>query len=1007
MMPCWLSLKHPTRIDTPAQVSWCKLEVELTTPKSVLMASSDGQPQDVPPLVVAALNLKTRFNAQGNVNEVMAVSVVYIGQVPVDRPCTSWNNSRHLRHFSVLRKMDNQPFPTGFEQAVKDSNQSELGRRNSGSMLSVQASERALLCYLMNRLNSLDPDVLVGHNVSAFDLDILLHRLQHHKVPNWSRVGRLKRSKFPFLGGGGHTFGGGAGAGVMTVLAGRLLCDTYLSARELVKEVDYTLATLSRNLLNQERQDLAAADVPGRYESSDKLMSLVKHAESDAWLALGLCFYLNVLPLTRQLSNLSGSLWSKALQGQRAQRIEMLLLHEFHHQKFMLPDKLSIKERERLAKANRGEDHEGEAPADKPAAGSKKRGAPQFAGGLVLEPKKGLYDKFVLLLDFNSLYPSIIQEYNICFTTVSQPQDGSLPALPTTGGTPADLALLPKVIRQLVQRRRQVKDMMKNERDAVRRQQLDVRQQALKLTANSMYGCLGFVNSRFYAKPLAELVTAQGREILQSTVDMVEQSVGLEVIYGDTDSIMINTNSTAIEEVMKLGAEVKRQVNKRYRMLEIEIDGIFKCMLLLKKKKYAAVKLERTRDGQTAEVQEQKGLDMVRRDWCPLSKDVGNFALREILSAKPKEDVVTAIHDHLNKVQEKMKAGLVPMNKYIITKQLTKRPEDYPDARNQAHVQVALRRRAAGKRDGVMQGETVPYIICVEKDSEGHVSANQKGLAERAHHPEEINAASTLAVDAEYYLTQQVHPVVSRLCAPIEGTDAAHLADCLGLDPAKFRQQVNAAAGNAREEAQLAAASVFDDDDRYKDCQPLWLKAKDGSAFKFVGAAELVKGTVSADSALMPPDAAGSSDLTPLAPAQLANQVQLRAREFVSQYYDGWLKSDDELLPVETRNVSLRTQADGKPGTAPPAANHHGHMSRSYTEADLYTQLAHFERLLDVDRAARQLEREQDKAAALERVAPVRAALAAGLQAIQRLQDANAYRWISLHSLYHVEATAG
>ena len=76
----------------------------------------------------------------------------------------------------------------------------------------------------------------------------------------------------------------------------------------------------------------------------------------------------------------------------------------------------------------------------------------------------------------------------------------------------------------------------------------------------------------------------------------------LQVIYGDTDSIMINTNSTVLEEVMKMGGEVKRQVNKRYRMLEIEIDGIFKCMLLLKKKKYAAVKLERTRDGQTAEV---------------------------------------------------------------------------------------------------------------------------------------------------------------------------------------------------------------------------------------------------------------------------------------------------------------------------------------------------------------------------------------------------------------------
>ena len=61
--------------------------------------------------------------------------------------------------------------------------------------------------------------------------------------------------------------------------------------------------------------------------------------------------------------------------------------------------------------------------------------------------------------------------------------------------------------------------------------------------------------------------------------------------------------------------------------------------------------------------------------------------------------------------------------------------------------------------------------------------------------------------------------MVSRLCAPIEGTDAAHLADCLGLDPTKFRQQANAAsAADAREEAQLAAVSVFDDDDRYKVC---------------------------------------------------------------------------------------------------------------------------------------------------------------------------------------------
>lgn len=174
-----------------------------------------------------------------------------------------------------------------------------------------------------------------------------------------------------------------------------------------------------------------------------------------------------------------------------------------------------------------------------------------------------------------------------------------------------------------------------------------------------------------------------------------------------------------------------------------------------------------------------------------------------------------------------------------------------------------------------------------------------------------------------------------------------------------------------------------------------------------MGAAELVKGTVSVDAAFVPPDAVGSSDIKPLTSAQLANQVQLRARQFVSQYYDGWLKSDDELLPVETRNVSLRTQPEGKPGTAPPMATQQGHMARTYTEADLYTQLAHFARLLDAERAAEQLEKEADRQAALERVAPVRAALAAGLQAIKKLQDANAYRWISLHSLYDVKPQAG
>jgi DNA polymerase alpha subunit A len=492
--------------------------------------------------------------------------------------------------------------------------------------------------------------------------------------------------------------------------------------------------------------------------------------------------------------------------------------------------------------------------------------------------------------------------------------------------------ILPKLISTLVSRRRQVKSLMKD-KNATSEQLAtwDIKQLALKLTANSMYGCLGYTRSRFYARPLAVLTTYKGREILRSTKELAE-SKSLQVIYGDTDSVMINANVDNVADALKVGNEFKRAVNDRYKLLEIDIDNIFRRILLQAKKKYAAINMVEV-NGKFVDKMEVKGLDMKRREYCGLSKEVSSKLLNEILSGDETEVVITRIHDYLREISTKMRENAILTKKYIIYTKLGKHPKEYPNADSMPQVQVALREIARGKT--IRKDHVIAYIVT------GDGKSSSESAAKRAFTPQDVEKPdSGLKPDVEWYLYKQIFPPVERLCANISGTDTVRLADCLGLDVRKYSITNNTSGSNETEIHPLE--SQIEDEVRFKDATRLSLRCRScKGTFGFEG----LQGSID----ICSPAGISCRCGHILANISVVAQLEHQIRQQTSKYYEGWLVCDDQQCGARTRQMSVY----GHRCLGPRGLGHGclGKMQYEYTEKMMYNQLLYFASLWDVEKA--------------------------------------------------------
>ena len=456
-----------------------------------------------------------------------------------------------------------------------------------------------------------DPDVLIGWNVVGFDFRVLERVYREQGVPfNWGRQGQKVRLR------------DGQNNKIFTDINGRVIVDGIDALKAATYHFDsFSLEFVSRALLGQGKKIEAEAvdnrgQAIGHMFEHDKI-ALAKYNVQDCQLVLDIFEHTQILNYLIQRSRLTGHTLDRI--GGSVAAFEYLYLPKLHRAGYVAP--------------NMGE------------------GFDDFAapGGFVMESQPGIY-KDVIVLDFKSLYPSIIRTFKIDPLGLIE---GLLPknkqAIEGFHGAKfhRESHFLPEIITQL-----------SHERETAKKNKDGIVSQAIKIIMNSFYGILGSKGCRFFDARLASSITERGHQIIQDTAVWIEKQ-GYNVIYGDTDSVFVHLiKDHTPAQALKVGISLQAKLNDYWQerlmrdfniesCLEIEFERHYQHFLmptirgseLGSKKRYAGI----TSDDELI----FKGLEAVRSDWTSLSKEIQTHLYLLIFKKQPYEDYLLSIIDEV------------------------------------------------------------------------------------------------------------------------------------------------------------------------------------------------------------------------------------------------------------------------------------------------------------------------------------------------------------------------
>ena len=563
------------------------------------------------------------------------------------------------------------------------------------------ADETAALDAFCARVREIDPDVLTGWNTIDFDLTVLVriaerlgHPLQLGREPGAIRLRRAE----------GY-FGSGQAA-----IPGRLVLDGIdLLRGAFVRMEDYSLDAVAREVLGEGKA--VAGDARERmaeieHNYAHDLPAFALYARTDARLAYQIVEQLRLVPLAFARSALTGMTPDRVAASIAS--FDFLYLCEL--------ERLGI-----VAPTVRSDDASVHAAQH---------------GGHVLAPVPGLHSN-VWVFDFKSLYPSVIRTFNIdplAYVAESAPDDDLIRT--PEGAFRREPAILPRMLDELFPRR-----------EAAKAGGDEVASQAIKILMNSFYGVLGTPACRFFNPALANSITGTGREMLLWSKRWFE-AAGFEVLYGDTDSLFVASRhgdpeaarAEARRLVTELNAELARYVAGRWRVqsrLELEFEKLYLRLFLPRarhstrgaSKRYAGLV-----HGRGPHDVEFVGMEVVRRDWTPLARQVQRELYARLFTDRP-------VEDYLAEIVRRVRDGELDQA-LVYRKNLRKAARDYT-AGTPPHV-------AAARKSTQPHGRLISYVM---------TRAGAEPLDNRKH-----------PLDREHYVEKQIRPV------------AEPILEALGLD---------------------------------------------------------------------------------------------------------------------------------------------------------------------------------------------------------------------------------